>query len=119
MVSKPLLRMLTKGGALEPKVVAGLVLKERDAALSTGKVAPTECPVCFEAYSDDGDGSHVPRILPCGHTGCHGCFALLLRPVEPSADRSGKPLACPVCRVVTNVARGQAGSLPKNFSLLG
>ena len=45
-------------------------------------------------------------------------WVLLLRPAQPSADRSGKPLACPVCRVVTNVARGQASSLPKNFSLL-
>ena len=120
MVPKPLLRMLTKGGVPEPKVVAEAILKQRDAALSNGKkeAAPTECSFCFEAYSDDGDGSHVPRMLPCGHTGCHGCFTLMLRPVQPSLDRSGKPLACPVCRVVTVVKDGQASSLPKVFSLL-
>ena len=61
----------------------------------------------------------MPRILPCGHIGCHGCFTLMLRPAQPSPDRSGKPLACPVCRVVTVVKDGQASSLPKVFSLLG
>ena len=81
--------------------------------------APNECPICFEIYSDDGDGSHVPRMLPCGHTGCHGCFALMLRPAQPSKDRSGKPLECPVCRVETHVKDGQASSLPKNFVALG
>ena len=29
-----------------------------------------------------------------------------------------KPLPCPVCRVVTEVARGRADSLQKNFALL-
>ena len=120
--SKPLLRVLTKGGVPEPKIVAEAILKQRDAALSSTcdkkEAAPNECPFCFEIYTDDGHGSRVPRILPCGHTGCHGCFALMLRPAQPSADRSGKPLTCPVCRVVTNVAGGQAGSLPKNFLAL-
>ena len=99
--------------------MAETILKRRDESLSSGKpAAPNECPICFEIYRDDGDGSRVPRILPCGHIGCHGCFALMLRPAQPTEDRSGKPLACPVCRVVTVVKDGQAGSLPKNFSLL-
>ena len=110
---------MTVGGLPEPTLAAETILKQRDESLSSSRpAAANECPFCFEIYSDDGDGSHVPRMLPCGHTGCHGCFALMLRPAQPSADRSGKPLACPVCRVVTNIARGQASSLPKNFSLL-
>ena len=79
-----------------------------------------ECPLCFEPYSDEGDGARVPRILvACGHTACHGCCTLMLQPLQPSANRSGKALECPVCRVETQVKGGQAGSLPKNFSLLG
>ena len=42
-----------------------------------------------------------------------------MQPLQPSADCSGKALECPVCRVETKVKGGQAGSLPKNFSLLG
>ena len=62
MLSKPLLRMLTKGGVPEPKVVAEAILKQRDAALSKGKkeAAPTECSFCFEVYRDDGDGCNGP-----------------------------------------------------------
>ena len=117
---KALRRLLTTAGMTETTLAVEAILNQRDAALSNGKSAlsPTECPCCFEVYRDDGDGLRVPRILPCGHIGCHGCFALMLRPVQPSPDRSGKPLACPVCRVVTNVAGGQASSLPKNFLAL-
>ena len=117
---KTLRRLLTTAGMPDPTLAVEAILNQRDVALSNGKaaVAPNECPCCFEVYRDDGDGSHVPRMLPCGHTGCHGCFALMLRPLQPSADRSGKPLVCPVCRVVTVVKDGQASSLPKNFSLL-
>ena len=41
-----------------------------------------------------------------------------MQPLQPSADCSGKALECPVCRVETKVKGGQAGSLPKVFSLL-
>ena len=116
---KTLRRLLATAGMKEMSLAVEAILNQRDAALSNGKVAPTECPVCFEIYRDDADGSRVPRILPCGHTGCHGCFTLMLRPAQPTADRSGKPLECPVCRVVTVVKDGRASSLPKVFSLLG
>ena len=117
---KALRRLLTTAGMKETTLAVEAILNQRDAALSNGKsaVSPTECPCCFEVYRDDGAGSHVPRILPCGHIGCHGCFTLMLRPAQPSADRQGKPLACQMCRVVTVVKDGQASSLPKVFSLL-
>ena len=77
-LAKPLLRVLAKGGVPEPEIVAEAILKQRDATLSRARdkkeAAPNECPFCFEIYTDDGDGSRVPRMLPCGHTGCHGCF---------------------------------------------
>ena len=65
-------------------------------------------------YADAG--LHVPRILPCGHTGCQDCFARMLRPIV--AENNAKPLMCPDCRVVTMVARGRADSLPPVFALL-
>ena len=75
-----------------------------------------EWRVCFEAFGDDDSGQHVPRILRCGHCACQNCYAKMLAKVPPQGDV--KPLPCPVCRAVTEVARGQAASLPKVFSLL-
>ena len=40
----------------------------------------------------------------------------MLRPI--AAEGNVKRLACPVCRKVTAVKRGQAANLPKVFSLL-
>ena len=70
----------------------------------------------MEPYADDESDHHIPRILPCGHTACQGCFTLMLRPI--AADGDFKKLVCPDCRVVTKVLRGKASNLPKNFSLL-
>ena len=50
------------------------------------------------------------------HSACHGCYAQMLRPIN--ARGHAKPFPCPVCRVETLVKGGQAGSLPKVFSLL-
>ena len=61
-------------------------------------------------------GEHVPRILQCGHTGCHDCYAQMLRPIV--ADDNVKKLACPTCRVVTKVRRGRADNLPQVFGML-
>ena len=58
----------------------------------------------------------MPRILQCGHSACHDCFARMLRPIV--ADGGFKKLECPECRVVTEVVRGRADSLAKNFALL-
>jgi len=76
----------------------------------------TDCPFCFERYRDDDSGQRVPRSLQCGHTACQGCYAKMLATVQPQGNV--KPLPCPVCRVVTEVARGRADSLLKNFALL-
>ena len=44
-----------------------------------------------------------------------GCFAQMLRPI--TAEGNVK-LECPTCREVTEVKRGKAANLLKNFSLL-
>ena len=115
---KMLRRLLTTAGMKETTFAVEAILNQRDAALSNGKsaVSPTECPCCFEVYRDDGDGLHVPRILPCGHSACQDCFARLLRPIV--AEGNVKELPCPSCRVVMKVSRGRASNLTKNFALL-
>ena len=70
----------------------------------------------MELYTEDASEAHVPRILQCGHSACQGCYNRMLRPI--TAEGNVKRLACPVCRKVTAVKRGQAGNLPKVFSLL-
>ena len=92
------------------------LLRERDGLLADSGGESTECPFCFEPYVDDDSGQHVPRILRCGHCACQNCYAKMLAKVPPQGNV--KPLPCPVCRVVTEVARGQAASLQKNFALL-
>jgi hypothetical protein len=73
------------------------------------------CPICFEEYSESA--SVTPRILACGHTFCERCLAKLL---APKLARGGaKRLACPTCRDESDVDRGRAKTLPKNFVVLG
>jgi hypothetical protein len=80
-------------------------------------ISVAECPLCFEQYHDGIDGGLMPRIVTrCGHTFCHGCVASMLTRII--AVGNAKPFPCPTCRVVTNVRRGRADSLAKNFSLL-
>ena len=120
-VPKTVQKMLRRAGVEDPEPVAAAILRQRDTAAkardapaSAGE--PLECPFCMEPYADDDSELHVPSILRCGHTGCQGCFTLMLRPV--AADGDYKKLVCPDCRVVTEVLRGKASNLPKNFSLL-
>ena len=127
LTPKTLQRMLRKDGVEEPVLVAQTILRQRDAAArqdagvatttdgtaAGGGEAP-ECPFCMHPYTEAG--LHVPRILPCGHTGCQDCYARMLRPIV--AENNAKPLTCPDCRVVTPVARGRADSLTKNFGML-
>ena len=47
---------------------------------------------------------------------CQDCYARMLRPIN--ANENVKRLECPECRVVTEVRRGRADSLPKNYQLL-
>ena len=70
----------------------------------------------MEVYAEDESELHVPRILQCGHSACQGCYARLLRPI--TAQGNVKKLECPTCREVTEVKRGKAANLLKNFSLL-
>ena len=118
MVPKALRRMLAKGGLRDPTVATEAILRQRDGAAKPKEVdASLECPFCMEPYSEAAPGLRVPRILTaCGHSACHGCYAQMLRPIN--ARGHAKPFPCPVCRVETLVRGGQAGSLPKVFSLL-
>jgi len=120
-VPKTLQRMLRKDGVKLPEPVAAAILRQRDSVLDCVKLAGTtgevlDCPLCMEPYADDETECHVPRTLPCGHTASQECFAKMLRPI--AADKDVKKLACPECRVVTEVLRGRADSLQKNFALL-
>ena len=111
--------MLRMAGADESEAVADAILRHRDEALAGGagrSAALDECPLCMERYVEEESGMRVPRILQCGHSACHGCFAQMLRPI--AAEGNFKRLECPVCREATEVRRGQAGNLPKNFGLL-
>ena len=121
---KMLQKMLRKAGAEEPEAAAKAILRQRDsvgkeeqAASNPVKEADAlECPLCMERYADDDSELHVPCILSCGHTACQGCFTLMLRPI--AADGGFKKLACPECRKTTEVPRGKASNLLKNFALL-
>ena len=70
----------------------------------------------MEPYREDESGKHVPRILQCGHSSCHDCFARMLRPIVAEGDF--KKLECPECRAEMKVPRGKADNLQKNFALL-
>ena len=114
---KLLVKRLAKLGVDDPQLAVQSLLKKRDRLLGGHRAAEaTECPFCFESYSDDESGRRVPRTLQCGHTGCQGCYAQMLRPIN--ADGNAKRLECPVCRVATAVQGGRAESLQKNFALL-
>ena len=113
---KQLVKRLTKLGINDPHPVVHALLRARDDLRDKADDEAAECPFCFEAYRDDESGQRVPRILRCGHSACQNCYAKMLAKVPPQGNV--KPLPCPVCRVVTEVARGRADSLPKVFLLL-
>ena len=114
---KALRKMLRMAGIPEPEPVVETILRQRDSASGpSDAAAATECPLCMEPYAEDDSGKHVPRILQCGHSACHDCYARMLRPIVAKGDF--KELECPECRVVTNVLRGKADNLQKNFALL-
>lgn len=62
----------------------------------------TNCPVCFDEYTETGD--HIPRLLPCSHTVCEKCSEVLIR--KNTVD-------CPECRVKQEAANG-VRSFPQN-----
>ena len=123
--AKTLQRMLRKDGVEEPVLVAQTILRQRDAAArqdagvatttAVGGGEAPECPFCMHPYAEAG--LHVPRILPCGHTGCQDCYARMLRPIV-AENNNVKRLTCPNCREVADVAWGRADSLPKVFGML-
>jgi hypothetical protein len=103
-----------QAGGKAPAEAGGTTKKKAQAARAQ---VGSECPICFEEYADDAQGLRVPRIITkCGHTACHGCIANMLTRVL--ANGNSKPFPCPTCSVVTNVSRGRAANLARNFTLL-
>jgi hypothetical protein len=55
-------------------------IREQDPPTPAGPPAaepePPGCVLCFDHYSDEGPTT--PRFLPCGHTFCEECLALML-----------------------------------------
>jgi tripartite motif-containing protein 2/3 len=67
--------------------------------------ARIECSLCLHVFED-------PRILPCGHTFCLQC---IVRQVASNSDTAS--FLCSLCRQVCTLSDGDAGKLPKNYSL--
>ena len=65
----------------------------------------TNCPVCFEEYSED---DNIPRILPCHCTLCHKCVEKLLK---------GDGLECPQDRQ-KHAATSGVKTFPQNKYVL-
>lgn len=133
------LRRLLKGTAAAEAVT--LLLAARDAANSAAtaaRVVPSShvdwassggtpngagrptCPVCLELYCRLAEV--VPRVLvACGHSVCGGCLdQMLSRTSRMKCGKSlDKRLECPICRKECRVKRGEACSLPINYTALG
>ena len=67
----------------------------------------TQCPGCFDAYT--ASGSHVPRLLPCGHSLCEGCIDNLITIGRIRCPKDGKKFES-----TTGIRR-----FPQNESILG
>jgi hypothetical protein len=60
-------------------------------------------------------------LVSCGHMVCHKCLTDMPTRVNANANGHGKPVHRPSCREVTEVTevpKGKAGKLPKNFALM-
>ena len=68
------------------------------------------CSVCYSLFCD-------PRVLPCSHTFCKACLdRVLLASVNYSVWRP-RPLKCPNCRSVVELAPPGVEALPVNVCL--
>ncbi|XP_030236040.1 tripartite motif-containing protein 59 isoform X2 [Gadus morhua] len=68
------------------------------------------CSVCYSLFCD-------PRVLPCSHTFCKACLdRVLLSSVNYSVWRP-RPLKCPNCRSLVELAPPGVEALPVNVSL--
>lgn len=63
-----------------------------------------DCDICYEQF--DETGSHVPLVLPCGHTLCRQCVESL------------KTHVCPTCKWPLNNGEGDTVTLPRNNWLI-
>ena len=60
--------------------------------------APSECPICKEAF-DDNDTTRKPVTIPCGHQFHTACLAFLFVPVGTTEWNEDYPNGrCPLCR---------------------
>ena len=86
---------------------------------SSPDAAVMECGICYEVF--EATGEKAPRILRCGHTFCHGCLVQMLHRAQmPAAGgkQGHKTVACAECRETTDVPRGKAEELTKNFAVI-
>ena len=72
--------------------------------MATEEEGITNCPVCFEAYEENGN--HIPRILPCFHTVCENCIKQLM---------TENTLGCPECRTKRPAANGILSFLQNKY----
>ena len=66
----------------------------------------SNCPVCFEIYTE---GNRCPKLLPCTHTVCVLCLRQLVRDSR---------VQCPECRLHHSVSSGSVHAFPTNRYVL-
>ncbi len=60
--------------------------EKEEMAASSSEQPASECPVCVELYTDEGD--HQPFCLPCGHNLCGQCLETIRgKPKKPCCPR--------------------------------
>ena len=65
-------------------------------------MADKQCPVCFEALDDKGDGGKPDNALMCSnkHALCVDCVGRLAEPTSKCSPMCGMlKYTCPVCRM--------------------
>ena len=64
-----------------------------NSCIQTHNMTSSECSICFEPYSAQGDKRCV--VTPCGHLFCYSCMAMVF-----ANSTKYKPASCPKCRTV-------------------
>ena len=83
--------------------------------MSAALLDELECEICCERYGSSA--VLTPRNLPCGHTFCESCLIDVAAQSETEDGAGHKTMACPNCRLLTEVPEDGVGELPKNYSL--